>query len=687
MNNFSIVASLLLGVIGANIVKQFVPKIPEAFILTVAGIGLSFVSIFKNFELKPEFFMLIIIAPLMFNEGQKQSFNKITSNFSRIIVLSVFLSVFSAILVGIIATKVEVEWTLPLSLALAAIITPTDAVAVQSITQGTDLPKSVDDDLQLESLFNDAVGLAMLDLALSVMSKGTFSLGQGIGHFLFVSIGGIVVGLIAGYMVVMIRFVLNTRVQNPELITIPISLLTPFAVYLLAERFGVSGILAVVATGIEHNWESNRLRLTSTNVQLTSRTIWSIVTDILNDFVFLILGMALPSVWNSMKIIGVTGVIQLLGLSILIYFAMVLLRYIWSIKENENLKKKQKSFFASIFSLSGVHGTMTLAMAFSLPHRLAGKEFPYRNELILVATFVIIISMLTASIILPIILPKKEEEFSHADLEHVRNKMVDHAILQMREVVTDYDIRQTLNQQLQSQKNNMNNIDRELFTANSELLLNDTKELIYSLLQEYNGNNRYSMNTISIYEKVMQRGLSRSVRKSFKITFKEWITALRHNIKHLRKELVWHLSHRVITKKQRNDFRMKKLKNDPRYAKNVKNWDRVHSELLDLNNEIIMAVDDYLNDILQQRIEQKHADNDFVYMVRKIMDRFFNSIKHRYGIEATKVDRDVYVQVFQYEYDFVRTGVTSGHIPQSLASVLYTEINQAQLLQLYQIEE
>ena len=148
------------------------------------------------------------------------------------------------------------------------------------MTGNNDMPKGVGEALELESLFNDATGLVMLDLALSVLSKGTFSVVEGIGHFLFVAVGGV--------LLVMLRFNLNRHGKNPELTTIPISLLTPFAIYLLAEHFGVSGILAVVATGIEHNWEADRLRLTSTNVQLTSRTIWNILADILNDFVFLI---------------------------------------------------------------------------------------------------------------------------------------------------------------------------------------------------------------------------------------------------------------------------------------------------------------------------------------------------------------------------------------------------------------
>lgn len=327
MYELYLVALLLVGVIGANVLKQFLPQIPEAFILIATGWGLSFIPIFKQFQLEPEFFMLLIIAPLMFIDGQKQSFNKIRKRFQGIFLLSVVLAVLTAAVVGVVAHQIEAQWTLPLAIALAAIVTPTDAVAVKSLTGNNELPGGVGEALELESLFNDATGLVMLDLALSVLSRGTFSVVDGIGHFLFVAVGGILIGIAGGFLLVMLRFNLNMRGKNPELTTIPISLLTPFAIYLLAEHFGTSGILAVVATGIEHNWEANRLRLTSTNVQLTSRTIWNIVTDVLNDVVFLILGLSLPTVFQNTLTIGWLGTVQLIGISLLIYLIMLGIRY------------------------------------------------------------------------------------------------------------------------------------------------------------------------------------------------------------------------------------------------------------------------------------------------------------------------------------------------------------------------
>ncbi|SON66394.1 Na+/H+ antiporter [Latilactobacillus sakei] len=364
------------------------------------------------------------------------------------------------------------------------------------MTGNNDMPKGVGEALELESLFNDATGLVMLDLALSVLSKGTFSVVEGIGHFLFVAVGGV--------LLVMLRFNLNRHGKNPELTTIPISLLTPFAIYLLAEHFGVSGILAVVATGIEHNWEADRLRLTSTNVQLTSRTIWNILADILNDFVFLILGISLPEVARNVTQMGWQGAAALLGVSVLVYVVMWIVRYVWALRGDSasisaffgDRKSDQRPFFARLFAVSGIHGTVTLAMAFSLPNKIAGHAFPYRDELIAIATFVILISMVVSSIVLPRMLPQKTEAYTMADLDHIRNKMVDYVILQMRSQIEDHAVREALTDQLQSQKSNRLTVDRAQSTANYNALLSETKEVVDNFLHCEDVNNRYSQKSL-----------------------------------------------------------------------------------------------------------------------------------------------------------------------------------------------
>ncbi|AVK62801.1 sodium:proton antiporter [Lactobacillus sp. CBA3606] len=678
MSGFYTVAGLLLGVVGANILKRFLPMVPEVFILIVTGIGLSFVPILKGTSLEPEFFMLVFIAPLMFIDGQKQSFNTIRSKFRGILLMSVVLAVVTVGAVGVTANGIEGQWTLPLALALAAIVTPTDALAVESLTRDRDMPAGVEDALSLESLFNDATGLVLLDLALSVLTKGTFSLANGIGHFLFVAIGGILIGGLGGLGLVMLRYKLNRMGNNPEIITIPISLLTPFLIYLLAEHFGTSGILAVVATGIEHNWEANRLRLTSTNVQLATKVIWTVITDVLNDGVFLFLGLSLPSIWQDIRQLGWGSTLNLVGLSVFIYGVMFVVRYVWSVTNRDihrvfwpQQSKSQNRFNARIFAISGVHGSMTLALAFSLPKTLGGQPFPYRNEIIILTTLVILISMLVSAVILPVILPKKVDAYTADEVDHVRNKMVDFAILQMRATIDDHMIRELLTDQLQSQKNSEVTSNRHNLSNNFYLLFDETKSLIDAFIHSATVTANYSSQSINRYDRLVNRLLVEQHRFKFK-----------HRLKHLEKEVIWHTKNGVFTQRQRRSFRDHRLRTDTDYAAKVQNWQATRQDLLRLNQAVIKEADQYLDEVLRARLVQQHSDNNYIYMVQKTIDRFFEGIQHEYQPEMQPIDADYYVRAFQYEYDFIQRGIDQGFITKAVASKLYTEINQAQLLRI-----
>ena len=686
---------LLIGVIATNIIKDFIPKIPEAFILIIVGVAMSFTPIFNNFELEPEFFMLMIIAPIMFIDGQKQSFSKIKKRFGGIWTLSVVLAVVTALVVGMITNHVEVAWTLPLAITLAAIVTPTDAVAVKSLTAGTDMPEGVGEALELESLFNDATGLVMLDLSLSVLSKGTFSVLNGLEHFFFVAFGGVVIGTISGLLIVALRVNLQQRASNPETTIIPISLLTPFAVYLLAEHLGTSGILAVVATGMVHNWESSRLRLTSTSVQLTSRTIWGTIADVLNDIVFLILGISLPTVWSAMTKIGVSGTLQLAALSLLIYVVMLLLRYFWALRDDDRNNRSRRHrqtlpsffgdrndqnhrFYAKIFAISGVHGTVTLAMAFSLPYQIGGHAFPYREELIIVATIVILLSMLISAIVLPLSLPKKVEAYSDSDLIHIRDKMVDYASLKILDTVTDHSTREVLSAQLQSQKNKLFMMDdRKRQSSEFIELIADTQDFMIAYVHGDYASATYSLITINAYTKILTYSFNNGQK-----TMGHFSHHLKHTLKRFMRQSAWHLANGAITKAQRDRIRKTNLASDPKFAESVEKWTNTRKEMLRLNEDVITATDKHLDDLLRERLDNKQSDNDYIYMTRETMNRFFSAIKRDYRQQTTQVDNSLYIQTFQFEYDFVQQGVTDGFIPTSMASVLYTEINQAQTLQL-----
>lgn len=701
---YYIVALLVIGVVGTNIIKQFVPRVPEAFILILVGILLSYTKIFHGFELEPEFFMVAIIAPLMFVDGQRQSIKKIRERFSLIIVLSVVLAAATVLIVGLMTNFIEAKWTLPLAIALAAIVTPTDAVAVKSMTSGSEMPSGIGEALELESLFNDATGLVILDLALSVLGNQNLSIMGGISHFLFVAIGGILIGLIGGWLIVLLRVNLNFWVDRPEVSIIPISLLTPFVIYLVAEHLGTSGILAVVATGIIHNWEANRLRLSSTRVQVTQSIIWTTISEMLNSVVFLFLGISLPDVARTFFKMDQASIFLLLGLSGIIYAVMFLIRYIWAQWEHEGSAQilfganntKQHTFYSKIFAVSGIHGTMTLAMAFSLPKTIGGSTFPYREELIIVASIVILFSMLVSAIVLPALLPVKKEDYTADELNHFRGKMVDFAILQMRGQIEDHSVREDLTAQLQSQKR-WGTANKEVITQLYQTEMIDMKDFVSDYIHSSDVRKRYSKQTITIYEKMIDRirtkGESHLHRKLGKIQRKR----LLRNVKHALHEIKWHAQqdvnnqqHREWSLKQKHQFNYNREKysqfENISRQEMLDNWQKMQNELLKLNEEVAKHTDEKIDELMAERLKTGHGDNQSIDMVRKSMEEFFNRIRRDYK-QTVEVDNSLFLRAFQYEFTFVQQGVEAKKIPQALASELYTEINDAQTLQIQRASE
>lgn len=435
MTSFFTVLLLVVAAIAANIIYAVYPKIPLAFYEIGAGILLSLVPLFNHFHLEPEIFMLMIIAPLMFNDGQNTDMHRLRKNMSSTLSLAVVLALVTIVIGGGLT---HLLWgTLPLALcfALAAIVTPTDTVAVSSITSGIEMPEYVMGALENESLFNDASGIVAMDLALTAFTTGKFSLAQGFQRFLIVFFGGIAVGIVMGMIIVLIRVLFQRKTLDTIAVILPFSLLTPFIIYLTAEHFGLSGILAVVAAGIVHGIQGQRLRLTSTQTQLVNKTTWDTVTNLLNGFVFVLLGASIPSVWNDLSSTEVHHLPLLLLTAVGLYLLMSLMRFLWCMFNLVSLPSEDTRIKDSLLmALSGVHGTITLSMAFSLPLVVVGHTFPFRSAIILIAGIIILLSMIVPSLVLPILLPNKQAPYSEEEFSEQIVKMVNFAIDQLRNI-------------------------------------------------------------------------------------------------------------------------------------------------------------------------------------------------------------------------------------------------------------
>ncbi|HCY7998759.1 TPA: sodium:proton antiporter [Staphylococcus aureus] len=426
MEIFETILIFIAVVILSSFVHTFIPKVPLAFIQIFLGMLLFITPIPVQFNFDSELFMVTMIAPLLFVEGVNVFRVHLRKYIKPVMMMALGLVITTVIGVGLFIHWIWPDLPIGAAFAIAAILCPTDAVAVQAITKGKVLPKGAMTILEGESLLNDAAGIISFKIAVGVLVTGAFSLVDAVQLFLIASIGGAVVGLLIGMALVRFRLTLMRRgYENINMFTI-IQLLTPFVTYLIAELFHASGIIAAVVAGLVHGFERDRIMQVRTQLQMSYNHTWNILGYVLNGFVFSILGFLVPEV--IIKIIKTEphNLIFLIGITIVVALAVYLFRFVWvyvlypyfylaispfqkmmtkNDDDNPTTEKPPKrSLYALIMTLCGVHGTISLAIALTLPYFLAGHHaFTYRNDLLFIASGMVIISLVVAQVLLPLL--------------------------------------------------------------------------------------------------------------------------------------------------------------------------------------------------------------------------------------------------------------------------------------------
>ncbi|WP_128101298.1 Na+/H+ antiporter [Paenibacillus sp. DCT19] len=410
---------VLLVLIGlSNILNRFVPFIPVPLIQIALGFVVAMLPAGVHLPLNPELFFVLFIAPLLYNDGKRTPRNELWNLRAPILLLALGL-VFVTVLVGGYA----IHWLiptipLPAAFALAAILSPTDAVAVGAMAGRVHLPKSIHRLLEGEALMNDASGLVAFKFAIAATVTGVFSLAEASVSFLIIAIGGLLAGAILSFLLIRLGVWIRRLGMEDVTIHMLLQILTPFVIYLVSEEIGVSGILAVVAGGIIHAIERDRTESVQLKMQVVSMSTWSVILYILNGLVFVILGVQIPDVLNTIFANASFNNGQVLGYVGLITLLLLALRFVWIYvfwRGNRWYRPKsaigRPNFKAmTLISLSGVRGAVTLAGAFSIPYVLEdGSPFPERDLIIFLAAGVILLTLIAASVLLPV-LAKNDEK-------------------------------------------------------------------------------------------------------------------------------------------------------------------------------------------------------------------------------------------------------------------------------------
>jgi CPA1 family monovalent cation:H+ antiporter len=419
MEVVAVILALLFAVLISDWITRFI-RLPLPVVQLALGAVLDAVPQLPSVDLDPDIFFIVFLPPLLFLDGWRIPNRDFFQSSKTIVALA-----FGLVIVTVLGIGFFIHWLIPtmpltVAFALAAVLSPTDPIAVSALAASHPIPSRLMHILEGESLLNDASGLVCLRFAVAATITGTFSLGAASLTFIWLALGGIAVGvgLTAGVFYLESRL-LRRGVEDPRS-QILFSLLVPFGVYLVAESIHVSGILAAVAAGIAVNFiENTGEGLPQTRIRGVA--VWDTVQFTWNGAIFVLLGEQLPDILNRatdfMNVGGRQGAWWLPAYVAAILAAMIALRFVWvSVSVRLFLwRSRMKGVEApnltwhipAVAALAGAKGTITLAGVLTLPEFLPnGQPFPSRELAVFLAAAIILLSLGTAMVGLPPLLKR-----------------------------------------------------------------------------------------------------------------------------------------------------------------------------------------------------------------------------------------------------------------------------------------
>lgn len=434
MQSIEVVLAMLLAVLASSYLVRVLPvSVPLPLVQIALGAAISGFN--HGVSLDPNVFFLLFLPPLLFLDGWRIPKQGLFRDRAVILELALGLVVFTVLGAGFLIHLMIPAMPLPVAFALAAVISPTDPVAVTSIAARVPIPKRMMHILEGESLLNDASGLVCFRFAVAAAVSGGFSLTSASETFLWVSVAGVAVGVAFTWGTALAQRWITRHFGEDSGSPILVSLLIPFGAYLISEHLGASGILSAVAAGITMSYvELSGKALAATRVQRAA--VWETVQFALNGVMFVLLGEQLPGILRgavaSVEQSGHLSPWWLVAYALAINIGLAVLRYAWvwtslrltlfAAQKRGEARTPPDSRLVAAMSLAGVRGAITLAGVLTLPYELDdGSAFPARDLAIFLATAVILLSLITASIGLPrllrnLVAPQEPTEHLETDL-------------------------------------------------------------------------------------------------------------------------------------------------------------------------------------------------------------------------------------------------------------------------------
>jgi monovalent cation/hydrogen antiporter len=379
--------ALMVAVAGLSILARLV-RIPYPILLVLGGLVLGFVPGMPAVELPPELVLVAFLPPLLYWSGFFSSPRDLRADARAISTAAVGLVLATTVAVAVVAQAAVDGLTWPAAFALGAIVSPTDPLAATAIARRLGVPRRLITVLEGESLVNDATALVAYRVAVTAAVSGGFVVWQAGLRFLVGATGGVLVGLLVGWLVAEVR----RRLDDP-VVEIVISVVTGYIAFLPAEQLGVSGVLAAVTAGLYVGWRAPELSSPST--RLLGFSFWEVMVYLANAVLFILVGLQLQPILSHL---GGTAVAVLLGQAVLVSAVVIAVRLGWVFtvpylirlldRRQAQRMRRVGARERLVAGWSGMRGAVSLAAALALP-----EDFPMRN-LILFLTFAVILATL-----------------------------------------------------------------------------------------------------------------------------------------------------------------------------------------------------------------------------------------------------------------------------------------------------
>ncbi|WP_228949756.1 Na+/H+ antiporter [Mucilaginibacter sp. UR6-1] len=378
-------------------------RVAYPIFLVLAGLGIGFIPGMPVLKLDPELIFLIFLPPLLYEAAWYTSWREFKKWSGGIAMLAFGLVFFTSFVVAHAANFIIPGFTPALGFLLGGIVSPPDAVAATTVLKGLKVPRRTITILEGESLVNDASSLIVFRFALAAILTGAFSFQVATGQFFVVAGMGIVVGLAGAH----IMYAIHRFMPTSPGIDAALTVMTPYILFLSAEHFHYSGVMAVVSGGLFMSFRSHEMfRTGSTRMNMTG--VWHTLIFVMNALVFILIGLDLPAIVQGLGDVPLPTAIRY---GVLISIIAILIRLLWvfaTLYIPRLFSKKQSKLPSPgwknplIIGWAGMRGVVSLATALSIPlYMNDGKAFPHRDLIIFITFVVIFITLVFQGLTLP----------------------------------------------------------------------------------------------------------------------------------------------------------------------------------------------------------------------------------------------------------------------------------------------